>query len=48
MKVYIVFKDGKPFNISHHPNKIYYENWLNMSYKNHKWKIKKCELKVIP
>jgi hypothetical protein len=50
MKVYIVFRDGKPFSITNMtPSEIEgFEHWYNTQHPDHKWKIKKCELKVIP
>jgi hypothetical protein len=48
MKVYIVFRDGKPYNII---DKSWatssYERFLSKDHPDHKWEIKRCELKVI-
>ena len=49
MKYYkwIVFKDGKPFAIHHGDDADEYEKFLNMYYKDHKWKVVGCEIKIV-
>lgn len=50
MKVYIVFRNGKPWDIYSIQNKALAERYLEVNEDSDftkKWEIKMCELKVI-